>query len=85
MLQRPDATQVAGYKKWPELNRHVKKGETALRIFAPLVYKNEEDEPEVRGFRLVSVFDVSQTDGEPLPPAPDYNNTGQQCIRTSLA
>lgn len=35
-LQRPEATLVASYKKWEmEFDRHVKKGEKAIQIFAP--------------------------------------------------
>src|SRR5690242_4478341 len=68
--QRPDATQVAGYRTWQKLGRQVRKGEHGIRILAPCVVKRETDEGEERSamfFRTVSVFDVSQTDGEPLP------------------
>src|SRR6266446_241270 len=68
--QRPDATQVAGYKTWQKLGRQVRKGEHGIRILAPCVVKRETDSgEETRSmfFRTVSVFDVSQTDGEPLP------------------
>ena len=78
-LQRPDATHVAGFRKWLELGRCVRKGETGIRIFAPVRYRRREaDQPvegekqeQLVGFRLVAVFDISQT--EPLPgvePAP---------------
>ncbi len=78
-LQRPDATMVAGFNRWKELNRFVKKGEKGIAILAPMIRKRVmEDErqdggkgaQEVRtlsGFRTVFVFDVSQTDGESLP------------------
>ena len=73
--QRPEATQVAGYKAWQKLGRQVRKGERAIRIFAPCTRKVEDSgcdgsgDPRyaVTGFRLAAVFDVSQTDGEPLP------------------
>lgn len=32
LAQRPGASQVAGYNKWLELGRHVRKGEKAIRI-----------------------------------------------------
>lgn len=72
--QRPDASRVAGFRKWQELGRQVRKGETAIRIFAPMVKRieveDEDGEVEVRrrvsGFRLVPVFDIAQTDGEDL-------------------
>lgn len=61
---------LAPYKKWADVNRHVKKGEKALRIIAPIQKKVGEDDdgnPEyVTWFKSVPVFDVSQTDGEPL-------------------
>ena len=80
-IQKPDATLVAGFHRWKELHRWVKKGETGISILAPLVMRkkaasespDESDEPEkrdakaLRGFRVVYVFDVSQTEGKDLP------------------
>lgn len=70
-LQRPDATRVAGFHTWKKLGRFVKKGETGIRIFVPHVRKatNEagEEERVVTSFGTGVVFDVSQTDGDPLP------------------
>lgn len=64
------ATRVAGYKKWLEFGRQVRKGETGLSILRPLSYKKVEDDGTesygIRGFGITYVFDVSQTDGEPL-------------------
>ena len=70
-FQKPDATRVAGFRTWKKLGRWVKKGEKGIVIIAPLVGK-KRDAPEdegrsVCGFRAVYVFDLSQTDGEPLP------------------
>lgn len=77
MVQRPDATRVAGFNAWRKLDRFVKKGEKGIRILAPMVGKPKESSDEeligvekkkrLYGFRVVSVFDVSQTDGKPLP------------------
>lgn len=81
MLARPDATQVAGYQTWKKMGRNVKKGEKGIPIFAPMVHKEDpdkDDSPKVlQGFRVVYVFDVSQTDGEPLPPIPDWKSLEQ--------
>src|SRR6476646_9602976 len=44
--QRPDATQVAGYKTWQKLGRQVRKGERGIRILAPCVVKPETDAGE---------------------------------------
>lgn len=57
------ATHVAGFKAWLERERCVRKGESALWIYAPMTKQNTETgEREVCGFRLVPVFDVAQTD-----------------------
>lgn len=74
MMQCPAATLVAGYKTWQnEFKRQVKKGERSIKILAPMQRKyidKDEDgnEIEVRYtvYRAVPVFDLSQTDGEPL-------------------
>ena len=67
-LQRPDASSVAGYRTWAALDRQVRRGEHGISILAPLLCRTEPDaEPTVAGFRWVTVFDVSQTDGAPLP------------------
>src|SRR5580658_3661015 len=77
--QRPDATHVAGFWKWKELGRSVKKGEKGIRILAPIVglrrKKQEEADKDITrqnqsvlvGFRSTYVFDVSQTEGAELP------------------
>jgi antirestriction protein ArdC len=71
LCQRPDATHVASYKKWTEMGRQVRKGEKSLSIFAPMMRKREDKDGEERryisGFRLVPVFDIAQTDGDPVP------------------
>ena len=91
-MQKPEASLVAGYKAWQKnFDRHVNKGEKAIRILAPAPYKikeerdqvdpvtqeimldrdgnpqKEEVEITIPAFRAVSVFDVSQTDGKPIP------------------
>jgi antirestriction protein ArdC len=78
MAQRPDATRVAGFTKWRELGRYVKKGERGIAIFAPVTRKvqvdadNNEESSLVRlvGFKVVYVFDVAQTLGTELPSHP---------------
>ncbi|MCH7584624.1 MAG: toprim domain-containing protein [Acidobacteria bacterium] len=62
--------RVAGYRTWQKLGRQVRRGEKGLSILAPVTRKIEaadgEEERRVVGFRVVHVFDISQTDGEPL-------------------
>ena len=69
--QRHEATRVAGFNAWRKMNRFVRKGEKAIFILAPMVYKKDDatdgDERIIRGFKFVPVFDVAQTDGEELP------------------
>src|SRR6202021_416599 len=77
--QKSDATKVAGFWKWKELGRSVKKGEKGIRILAHIVgikrKKKEEAEKDITkqnvpvlvGFRSAYVFDVSQTEGAELP------------------
>ena len=72
--QKPDAEHVAGFKTWQTMGRHVRKGERGIMIFAPRPWKHTDtddngNDTERQGvsFRPVYVFDVSQTDGDPLP------------------
>jgi len=78
MLSKPDASHVAGFQAWKKMGRCVKRGEHGIPIFAPLIHKEDPDRydsPKVlSGFRVVYVFDVSQTDGDPLPPVPDWKS-----------
>lgn len=80
--QRPDATLVAGIRKWNELGRRVRKGERGIMILAPVLVKKtvtvedadgqarEEEREVLAGFKQVYVFDVAQTEGKPLPANP---------------
>ena len=72
LCQDPYATRVASYRRWQSMGRQVQKGQHGLSILAPLIYQqiNEETgekQGAIKGFRLVSVFDVAQTEGDPLP------------------
>ena len=77
LMQKRDATRVAGFNKWKELGRDVMKGEKAIWVLAPIVKKfrkdpqnTDDEESVVVGFKPVPVFDVSQTSGNPLPEPP---------------
>ena len=75
MLQKPDASLIAGYKAWQtKFHRQVRKGEKGITILAPLPHKitvedDNGDEKEISwmSFRPVKVFDVSQTEGDDIP------------------
>lgn len=78
--QNPSATYVAGFQAWHKLGRLVKKGEKGILILAPVVRKNAENDAEtepdqssVVAFRAAYVFDISQTDGQPLPEIGSVN------------
>jgi antirestriction protein ArdC len=66
---------VAGFHAWHKLGRFVKKGEKGILILAPIIREKTEDNSETEpdessvavGFRAAYVFDLSQTDGQPLP------------------
>jgi len=103
-MQRPDATLVAGFKKWrDQFGRNVMRGEKAIRILAPTPFKKkiekervdpltnmplmdadgnvltEEVVIKIPMFKVVSVFDVLQTEGKPLPQlASDLTGDVQQ-------
>ena len=82
-MQKPDATLVAGYSTWKNsFNRNVRRGEKGIRIIAPFPQKVEKEKDvfdaygnvkkekvtvTVPRFRAVSVFDISQTEGDRLP------------------
>lgn len=77
--QRPGATRVAGFRTWQSMGRQVQKGSKGIAIWAPCIYKAEREDADgepretrsLGGFRLAYVFDVADTDGDPLPEAPE--------------
>jgi antirestriction protein ArdC len=86
LAQFPDATKVAGFNKWKEMGRYVKKGEAGIGILAPLRYKAKDEDGEeqqlLRGFKIVHVFDVSQTEGKDLPELASVSgNAGDNVAR----
>ena len=87
-LQCPEATRVAGYRAWQRLGRQVRKGERGIKILAPcrrhmspVKAEGEQDEAErveiLTGFRVVHVFDVSQTEGDELADVRPRRLTGE--------
>jgi hypothetical protein len=78
---RPDASRLAGFQQWRRLGREVRKGEHGIAILAPIVRTVDQVGPDCVGgaaegarrcvgFKVVYVFDVAQTDGDPLPEIP---------------
>jgi N-terminal domain of anti-restriction factor ArdC len=114
--QRPEATWVAGIKRWNSMGRRVRKGERGIAILAPVTARPDTAEPEpvppdppspnlgpaaapvlvavtaaaatalveaalaqldnpanklgrvLRGFTIATVFDLAQTEGDPVQP-----------------
>ena len=76
-MQRPDATRVAGFRAWQEqFGRHVRKGERGIKIITPVMQAIVDEDPDTGeqrrrqirvGWSTGAVFDVSQTEGKPLP------------------
>lgn len=90
----PDATLVAGFTTWKKFGRSVRKGEKAIRIFAPCPVRRrkdasidaetiDEEAPAVH-FKVACVFDVSQTEGAELPEfnVPDVEADAGHLLRT---
>ena len=66
-MQKPEATLVAGYKAWQKnFERHVNKGEKAIRILAPAPYKIKEERDKldpVTGEMRGNVFSMEEKYG----------------------
>jgi antirestriction protein ArdC len=74
--QKPDASYVGGFNTWLKCGRYVRRGEKGIAILAPMFFKDKrqtaagEEETKRLWFKVVYVFDISQTDGNPLPELP---------------
>jgi antirestriction protein ArdC len=87
--QFPQATRVGGFHFWLKLGRHVRKGEKGIAILAPMVGRKrssddaqlaEDDRARVYGFKSCHVFDISQTDGEPIAEFATVKGNPQQYL-----
>ena len=82
MLQDPQATHVAGYQAFKAMGRQVRRGETGIKVLAPITrrelrlddagqpVRDDQGRPvnrtQVVATKPVTVFDIRQTDGPPL-------------------
>ena len=85
--QCPNATLVSGFNTWKkQFERNVKKGSSAIWIYAPRFIKEkveiltedgvkETEETKHIYFVPVPVFDLSQTEGKPIPQIDYGSNT----------
>lgn len=98
--------KVASYTTWKKLHHQVKKGEKAIKIYAPVTYgryQSDEKVPAtvqdveameeydnehknvVKGYKVVSVFELKQTEGDPLNIVEVPTITWQQAIKEAKA
>ncbi|GHV47660.1 hypothetical protein FACS189499_05550 [Clostridia bacterium] len=64
-LQNPEAKRVGGFRFWQkEFNRHVKKGEHGIKIFAPVANKSKDI--EVEKLDPVTKLPVLDENGQPV-------------------
>lgn len=89
--QKPEASFVAGFNNWLRLGRYVRRGEKGIAILAPMFFKDkrqtpDSDEVQRIWFKVVYVFDISQTDGTPLPelPTKSLGERGQDMLNRLL-
>jgi antirestriction protein ArdC len=74
-VQFEDAQIVQGFHAWKKMGRSVKKGEKGIGIIAPMIGRKKDEagqadkskDKTVFGFKVVHVFDVSQTEGDDMP------------------
>lgn len=85
-------SDVNGHREWRLRGRRVRKGERGLRIVAPTKKRDQEgqEQGKITGFRMVSVFDISQTvvldeDAAPEqnPPSAESNAESQDSRRAA--
>lgn len=93
-------TDARGYRQWLDAGRYVRKGESSLKIIAPITRRGvadteTDDEPSrhLVGFCPIAVFAFESTDGDPLPtfhyepptPPPLWSVASKLGIRVTYA
>ncbi len=76
LMQNPNATNVNQMRAWNYQKRHIVKGEKAMKIITPKFGKQvvtdengnavEKQLDKITGYEVGFVYDVAQTDGEPV-------------------
>ncbi len=77
LIQRPDATQCAGYKAWEKMGYHVREGEKAIWVRGPILKRIVDDvtgemTKRLVGYIALAVFDVSQLVEQDVLPSDRY-------------
>lgn len=98
LSQSPFATRVASFQTWKKLGYPVKKGENGIRILVPIPYTYQKEKTsvnnngavvqeteDIRGltFRIGTVFDISQVQGE-FPSLANELEDNPQMLQTAV-
>lgn len=96
LMQNPNATNVNQMRAWNYQRRHIVKGEKAMKIITPTFGKQvvtdengnavEKTLDKITGYEVGFVYDVSQTDGEPVKDifADGVTDEYYDLVRTAL-
>lgn len=82
-MSNPEKFNVQGMRQWEKQGRKVKKGSKSVQILGPILVNDESSEPftnkktgkqeypkKLIGFRAISVFNVTDTEGDEIPRFP---------------
>lgn len=86
-LEDPSQVHLMGFRQWEKMNRRVKKGAKAVYILAPVaitrkgpdgkpLLDDQGREQKFHVFKSIPVFNVTDTEGEPLPEHPGSTHDG---------
>lgn len=96
LMQNPNATNVNQMRAWNYQKRHIIKGEKAMKIITPKFGQQvvtdengnatEKKLDKITGYEVGYVYDVAQTDGEPVKDnlSGDAVNEHYDLIRSAL-
>jgi integrase len=70
-LQSPDATRVAGFRRWLELGRHVQHGQKGIAILAPVVSRLKVEDKETGEERTIVSAPRASGAKPPRPRRPE--------------
>ena len=74
MLQKPEATMIAGYTKWrDDFNRQVLPGEKGIKIYQPVSIKVKVEKEKIDPFTHQK---ITGPDGQPLTETVEEKRTG---------
>ncbi len=78
LMEIENTEGARGFDQWKKVKRYVKKGTKSFSILAPITKKisskeeDGEDRYAVVGMTTAAVFRFEDTEGEALPPVPNY-------------